>query len=81
VADAQARAGEGRRGVVEHVTENLRGVRSMRRAERSQRDMQLAIGDADVTRGGEEFMQQGSPFLIDTDVVRSQFLHSEGGVS
>ena len=34
--------------------------------------MQLAIADADITCSGEQLMQQGSPFLIDTGVVRSQ---------
>ena len=34
--------------------------------------MQLAIGDADVACGGEQLMQQGSPLLTDTGVVRSQ---------
>ena len=53
-------------GLVEHLTEGLGGVRPMRRAERSQGDMQLAIGDADVACGGEQLMQQGSPLLIDT---------------
>jgi hypothetical protein len=42
----------------------------MWRAERSQGDIELAIGDADVTGGGEQLMQQGSPFLIDTGAVR-----------
>ena len=71
-ANAQARAGEDCRGLVEHLTEGLGGVRSMRRAERSQGDMQLAIGDADVACSGEQLMQQGSPLLIDAGVVRSQ---------
>src|ERR1700675_5169420 len=44
----------------------------MRRAERSQGDMQLAIADADVACTGEQLMQQGSPLLIDTGVVRLQ---------
>ena len=44
----------------------------MRRAERSQSDMQLAIADADVASGGEQLMQQSSPFLIGAGVVRSQ---------
>jgi len=47
-------------------------MRSMRRAERSQRDLQLAVRNADVTCRGEEFMQQGSSLLIGTGVVRSQ---------
>ena len=34
--------------------------------------MQLTIGDADVAGSGEQLMQQGSPFLIGTGVVRSQ---------
>ena len=34
--------------------------------------MQLAIADADVASSGEQLMQQGSPLLIDTGVVRSQ---------
>ena len=34
--------------------------------------MQLAIGDADVACSGEQLMEQGSPLLIDTGVVRSQ---------
>jgi hypothetical protein len=58
--------------LVEHLAEGLGGVRSMRRAERSQGDMQLAIGDADVACSGEQLMQQGPPLLIDTGVVRSQ---------
>ena len=40
--------------------------------ERSQGDVQLMIGDADVAGSGEQLMQQGSPFLIGTGVVRSQ---------
>src|SRR5215471_7665706 len=42
----------------------------MRRAEWGQGDIQLAIGDADVACGGKQLMQQGSPLLIDTGVVR-----------
>jgi hypothetical protein len=34
--------------------------------------MQLAIADADVACSGEQLMQQGSPLLLDTGVVRSQ---------
>jgi hypothetical protein len=41
-------------------------------AERSQGDIELAIGDADVAGVGEQLMQQGSPLLIDTRVVRPQ---------
>ena len=66
------RAGEDCRCLVEHLTEGLGGVRSMRLAERSQGDMQLAIGDTDVACNGEQLMEQGSPLLIDTGVVRSQ---------
>src|SRR5258707_11188578 len=69
----QAGAGEDCRRLIEHLTEGVGGVRSMRRAERSQGDMQLAIGDADVACSGEQLMQQGSPLLIDAGVVRSQF--------
>jgi len=58
--------------LVEHLTERLGGVRSMRRAERIQGDMQLAIGDADVACGGEQLMQQGSPLLVGTGIVSSQ---------
>jgi hypothetical protein len=35
--------------------------------------MQLAIADADIACGGDEFMQQGSPLLIGPGVVRSQY--------
>src|SRR5467141_4093534 len=59
-------AGEDCRRLIEHLAEGLGGVRSMRRAERSQGDLQLAIGDADVACGGEQLMQQGSPLLTDT---------------
>lgn len=52
-AHPQARAGEDSRGLVEHFAEGLGGAGSMRRAERSQGDMQLAIGDADITCGGK----------------------------
>src|SRR5258708_4364326 len=65
-------AGEDCRRLIEHLTEGVGGVRSMRRAERSQRDMQLAIGDADVARTGEQLMQQGSTLWSDTGVGRSQ---------
>ena len=34
--------------------------------------MQLVVTDADVACSGEQLMQQGSPLLIDTGVVRSQ---------
>src|SRR4029077_6217240 len=67
----QERAGEDCRCVVERLTEGLGGERSVWGAERSQGDMQLAIGDADVARSGEQLMEQGSPLLIDTGVVRS----------
>src|SRR5271165_2817600 len=70
--EKRSRAGEDCRGLVEHLTEGLGGVGSMRRAERSQGDMQLAIGDADVACRGEQLMEQGSPLLIGTGVVRSQ---------
>jgi hypothetical protein len=50
--------------LVEHRAEGLGGARSMRRAERSQGDVQLTIGDADVAGSNEQLMQQGSPFLI-----------------
>src|SRR5271169_6952732 len=71
-SNPQARAGEDCRRLVEHLTEGLGGVRSMRRAERSQGDMQFAVGDADVACSGEQLMQQGSPLLVDAGVVRSQ---------
>ena len=51
-ADAQARAREGRRRLVEEFAQGLRGARSMRRAQGCQRDVQLAVADADVARGG-----------------------------
>ena len=57
--------------MVERLTEGLSGERSVWGAERSQGDMQLAIGDADVACSGEQLMEQGSPLLIDTGVVRS----------
>ena len=34
--------------------------------------MQLAIAEADVACGGEQLVQQGSPLLIGTGVVRPQ---------
>ena len=34
--------------------------------------MQLAVADADVAGSGEQLVQQGSPLLIGTGVVRSQ---------
>jgi hypothetical protein len=34
--------------------------------------MQFIIADTDVAYGGKQFMQQGSPLLIDTGVVRPQ---------
>jgi hypothetical protein len=58
--------------LIKHLAQGLGSAGSMRRAERSQGDMQLAIGDADVARSGEQLMQQGSPLLVDTVVVRSQ---------
>ena len=70
-ANPQARAGEACRCLVERLTEGLSGKRSVWGAERSQGDMQLAIGDADVACSGEQLMEQGSPLLIDTRVVRS----------
>src|SRR5271170_374383 len=39
---------------------------------RGQGDMQLAIGDTDIACSGEQLMQQSSPLLIDTGVVRAQ---------
>src|SRR5262249_59739945 len=68
----EARAWEGRRRLVEHLTEGLGGARSMRRAEGSQGDMQLAVADADIACSGEQLMQQGSPLLIGAGIVRSQ---------
>ena len=52
--EAQAQAGtrEGRRRLVEELTEALRGARSMRGAKGSQRDVQLGVAGADVARGG-----------------------------
>ena len=57
--------------VAERLTEGFGGERSVWGAERSQGDMQLAIGDVDVACSGEQLMEQGSPLLIDTGVVRS----------
>src|SRR5215471_16958096 len=71
-ADPQARTGEDCCRLVEDHTERLGGVRAMWGAERSQGDIKLAIGHADVAGGGEQLMQQGSPLLIDTRVVRPQ---------
>jgi hypothetical protein len=71
-ANPQTGAGEGRRRLVELFAQGLGGVRSMRRAERSQRDLQLAVRNAGVAYRGEEFMQQGSSLLMGTGVVRSQ---------
>src|SRR5262249_1238110 len=71
-AHAQARAGEDGRRLVEDLTNSLSGERAMRRAERSQGGIELASGDADVSCRGEQLMQQGSPLLIDTRVVRPQ---------
>src|SRR3974377_1371346 len=70
-ANPQARAGKDCRCLVERLTEGLGGERSMWGAERTQGDVQLAIGDADVACSGEQLMEQGSPLLIDTGVVRS----------
>src|SRR3984893_19128843 len=71
-ANPQARAGKDCRCLVERLTEGLGGERSVWGAERSQGDMQLAIGDADVACAGEQLMEQGSPLLIATGEARSQ---------
>jgi hypothetical protein len=71
-ADAQARAREGRRRLVEEFAQGLRGARSMRRAQGCQRDVQLAVADADVARGGEELMQERAPLMLGAGVVRLQ---------
>ena len=71
-ADPQARTREECCRLVEDHTERLGSVRAMWGAERSQGDMELSIGDADIARGSEQLMQQGSPLLIDTRVVRPQ---------
>ena len=68
----QGRAGKDCCCVVEDVAQGLGGERAMRRAERRQRDLQLAIGDANVTCRGEQLMQQGSPLVIDAGIVRPQ---------
>ena len=52
----QGRAGKDCHCRVEDVAQSLGGERAMRRAERRQRDLQLAIGDADVTCRGEQLM-------------------------
>ena len=44
----------------------------MRGAERGQSNIQLFVGDANVACSSEQLMEQGSPLLIDTGVVRSQ---------
>ena len=59
VADAPrsacgVRAGEHCRGLVQDFTEGLGSVRSMRRAERSQGDVQLALAEADFASPGEQ---------------------------
>jgi hypothetical protein len=41
----------------------------MRRTERSQGDIELTVGEADVSCGGEQLMQQGSPLLGSYDTV------------
>jgi hypothetical protein len=63
--------GEDCRCLVERLTEGLGGERSVWGADRSQGGMQLAIADADVACSGEQLMEQGSPLVIDTGVVRS----------
>jgi hypothetical protein len=68
-ADAQARAREDRRRLIEGLAEDLGRMRSMRRAKRIQGDVQLAVGDADIAGGGEQLMQQGSSLLIGAGVV------------
>src|ERR1019366_5870735 len=47
--------------LVEEFAEGLRGARSMRRAERSQRDVQLGVGDANVARGGDPLSVPAPP--------------------
>jgi hypothetical protein len=64
-AHPQAGAGEDCRRFVEHLTKCLGGLRAMRRAEWTQGDIELAIGEADVASGGGQLMQQGS-FLFST---------------
>src|ERR1035438_8312137 len=71
-AHAQARAREDRRRVIEELAQCLRGARSMRRAERCQRDVQLAVADADVAGGGEQLMQERASLLFGTGVVKPQ---------
>ena len=68
----QARTGEDHGCLVDYLAEGLGGAGSMWRAEWSQGDMQLMVADADVAGGGEQLMQQGSPLVISTGVVRSQ---------
>jgi hypothetical protein len=55
------RTGEDCCRFVEDLAECLGGLRSMRRAEWSQNDIELAIGDADIACDGEQLMQQGLP--------------------
>ncbi len=69
-AQARTRAGENRRGLVEPFAECLGGAGSMRRAERGQGEMQVAVADVDIAGNGEQLMQQGSPFLLGTGIVR-----------
>jgi hypothetical protein len=71
-ADPQARTQEDCCCLVEDPTERLSSVRAMWGAERSQGDVELAIGDANVAGSGEQLMQQGPSLLIDTRVVRPQ---------
>ena len=52
-ADPQARTWKDCCRLVEDHTERLGSVRAMRGAERSQGNIELAIGDADVASGGE----------------------------
>src|SRR5215469_17073950 len=63
-ANAQAGSWEDGRRLVEELTERVGGVRAMGRAERSQGEIELAVGDMDVAHGGEQLMQQGSTLLI-----------------
>src|ERR1039458_4264184 len=63
-AHAQVRAREDRRRVIEELAQCLRGARSMRRAERCQRDVQLAVADADVAGGGEQLLQEGASLCV-----------------
>jgi len=73
---ANARAGQRPQERSRHTADMsnkvvLGDVRAMRRAERSQGDLQLAIGDADVACRAEQLMQKGLSLIIDTGVVRS----------